>query len=182
MSYHFSESKVVVLARAAYLSPEDFEVVYRLLMPQNALIMRVCVHTGLRISDVLAFRADKVSRQFWITEKKTRKRRRVNLTSSLLQEILVQSGRRWCFESRCDWRKPKSRQAVWKDVKRAAVAMRLDVNLSTHSARKAFAVDLYKRSGDLDRVCRALNHSDRATTMIYAMADLARARKRYSGA
>lgn len=166
------------LSASAYLSEDDFEVVFRLLMPQNALIMRVCMHTGLRVGDVLAFKTDKVSRQFWITEQKTGKRRRVNLTSSLLQEILEQSGRRWCFEHRTDWKKHKTRQAVWKDLKRAQKALRLTENLSTHSARKTFAVALYRKYGNLDRVGRALNHSDRAVTMVYALADAAHRNRR----
>lgn len=44
-------------------------------------------------------------------------------------------------------------------------------NLGPHSARKIFAVDLYRRTGDLEAVRKALNHSDQAVTMIYAFAD-----------
>ena len=44
-------------------------------------------------------------------------------------------------------------------------------NLGPHPARKVFAVDLYRRTGDLEAVRKALNHSDQAVTMMYAFAD-----------
>lgn len=48
---------------------------------------------------------------------------------------------------------------------------KLSENIGPHSARKIFAVDLYRRTGDLEAVRKALNHSDQAVTMLYAMAD-----------
>lgn len=44
-------------------------------------------------------------------------------------------------------------------------------NLGPHSARKIYAVDLYHRTGDLEAVRKALNHTDQAVTMLYAFAD-----------
>ena len=64
--------------------------------------------------------------------------------------------------------KPQTRQAVWKDVKRAAKAFRLPQNIAPHSARKVYAVQLLQEYGDIKRVKRALNHSSDAVTMIYA--------------
>lgn len=48
---------------------------------------------------------------------------------------------------------------------------KLSENVGPHSARKIFAVNLYHRTGDLEAVRKALNHSDQAVTMLYAMAD-----------
>ena len=48
---------------------------------------------------------------------------------------------------------------------------KLAENVGPHSARKIFAVDLYHRTGDLEAVRKALNHSDQAVSMVYAMAD-----------
>ncbi|MFQ7854073.1 MAG: tyrosine-type recombinase/integrase [Flavonifractor plautii] len=67
-------------------------------------------------------------------------------------------------------RAPKTRQAVWADVKRAARAFRLPQNVAP-SLRKVYAVELLERYGDIQRVQRALNHSSIETTLIYAMAD-----------
>lgn len=142
-------------------------------MPENRLIMRVILHTGLRISDVLNLKPEQLAPQFWITEQKTGKRRRVNLPGPLLDDLRKNAGKVYVFEHRTDPNKHKTRQAVWHDVKRAAAAFRLPQNVGTHSARKVYAVDLLKKYGDIDRVRRALNHAKRypSTTLIYATAD-----------
>lgn len=141
-----------------------------LLTPENRLVMRVCIHTGLRVSDVLALKPEQLKPNFWITEQKTKKRRQVGLPEPLLSDLIENAGVFWVFPGR-ESRKHRTRQAVWKDVKRAADALRLPQNIGTHSARKFYAVELRERYGDLERVQRALNHGDIAVTMIYAMAD-----------
>lgn len=154
-----------------YILHKELDKVLDLLTPGNRIVMKTAIQTGLRISDVLELRRDKLARQFWIVERKTGKRRRVNLTESLLSEILLQSeGSVWAFPGR----KPgehRTRQAVWRDVKRAQKAFRLPQNLGTHTARKVYAVELFDRYGDLQRVRRALNHNSIEVTVLYAMAD-----------
>lgn len=158
------------VARADYLLLKELEAVLGLLTPQNRIIMRVAAHTGLRIGDVLNLKTSQLAPRFWVTEQKTRKRRQVGLPMPLLSDIRAQAGEVWAFPGRKP-EKHKTRQAVWKDVKRAAEAYRMPQNVSVHSARKYFAVDLLEKYGDFDRVQRALNHSNMAVTMLYAMAD-----------
>ena len=147
------------------------EHVFAALTPANRLVCRVCVATGLRVGDVVSLRSEALARQFWITEQKTGKRRQVNLTSDLLHQLQAQAGAVWVFQSVKDPAKHRTRQAVWWDVKRAAKAFRLPQNVAPHSLRKVYAVELLQRcKGRVGRVQRALNHSDAATTMIYAMA------------
>ena len=154
------------------------EHVFAALTPANRLVCRVCVDTGLRVGDVLALRTDQLAPQFWITEMKTGKRRRVALRAALLAQLRDQAGEIWVFPSPKNPRQHRTRQAVWKDVKRASKAFRLPQNVGVHSLRKIFACELLRRHrGDLGRVQRALNHSDQATTMVYIMAyELYRAR------
>lgn len=203
-----------------YLLNREVGHVLAALTPANALVMRVCLHTGLRVGDVLALRtidlcpsrpthqegarrgtaaapskdkgappghaatrqdnrataqAPKTGQaprlQFWIREQKTGKRRRVNLTKGLAAEMMRNAGEIWIFESPKSPAKHRTRQAVWADVKRAAKAFRLPQNVAPHSIRKVYAVDLMRKYHDLKRVQRALNHSNPAVTMIYAMAD-----------
>lgn len=146
------------------------EHVFAALTPANRLVCRVCVATGLRVGDVVALRTEQLAQQFWITEQKTKKRRRVNLTAPLLKQLKAQAGSVWVFPGERDPAKHRTRQAVWHDVKRAAKAFRLPQNVGVHSFRKVYAVDQLKRGkGNLGRVQRALNHADISTTMIYAM-------------
>ena len=96
----------------------------------------------------------------------------------LLDDIKAQAGEVWAFPGR-NPAKPRTRQAVWADVKRAAKAFRLVQNVGPHSFRKVYAVELLRRCGDVRRVQRALNHSDCATTMVYVMAaELLEAKRR----
>lgn len=156
--------------RVEYMMEQQVELVLHLLTDANRLVMRVALHTGLRISDVLQLRTAQLKHNFWITEQKTQKRRQVGIPSPLLEDLLGQAGPVWVFEG-ADPRNHRTRQAVWRDVKRASKACRIPQNVGPHSARKIYAVELLERYGEIERVQRALNHEDPETTMIYAMAD-----------
>lgn len=141
-----------------------------LLTYENRLVLRVLLHTGLRIGDVLQLKPEQLKPNFWITEQKTGKRRQVGLPEPLLVDLRDSADGEWVFPGQRPG-KHRTRQAVWKDVKRAAAAARLTVNAAPHSCRKVYAVKLLERYGDIDRVRRALNHGGIEVTLIYAMAD-----------
>ena len=169
--------------RTEYLLSREVDLVLAALMPQNRLVMRTALVTGLRVGDVLALKPERLKPHFWVTEQKTGKKRQIGLPEPLLSDLVRNSGQYWVFPGR-DPKKHRTRQAVWKDVKRAAKAFRLPQNVGPHSARKVYAVELMKKYGDIQRVKRALNHSSEAVTMIYAMADVqlaAKNRRRRSG-
>lgn len=156
------------------------ELILAALTPQNRLVMRTALQTGLRISDVLELRPQQLRPHFWVTEKKTGKRRQVGLPEPLLGDLKKCAGDQWVFPGK-NPSAHRTRQAVWKDMKRAAKAFRLPVNVGPHSARKVYAVELLRKYGDIDRVRRALNHNSEVITLLYAMADKqreARTRKR----
>lgn len=157
--------------RTEYVVAQAMDQVLGILMPSNRLVMEVILHTGLRVSDVLSLRTDQLRRQFYVNEAKTGKRRRVNLPDDLLGRLREQAGPTYVFPHRLDPWRHRTRQAVWRDVKRAARAYRLTANVGTHSARKAYAVDLMRRYGDIERVRRALNHDNASVTILYACAD-----------
>lgn len=168
--------------KTEYLLQKEVDLVLAALTPENRLVMRVALHTGLRIGDVLSLKTAQLGPHFWITEKKTGKRKQIGLPEPLLSDLKKQAGDVWVFPGR-DGQKPRTRQAVWKDVKRAARAFRLPQNVGPHSARKVYAVELMQKYGDISRVKKALNHSSESVTMIYALADMqlqAKFRKRRS--
>lgn len=141
------------------------------LMPDNRAVCQVALRTGLRVSDILELRADQLKRCFWVTEQKTGKRRQVGLPDWLIEDIRRRAGGSpWAFPGR-DPRKHRTRQAVWKDIKGVSRALRLPVNVGTHSMRKEYAVDLMRKYGDVTRVQKALNHDNATVTMLYALAD-----------
>lgn len=162
--------------KAEYLLNREVELVLSALTPMNRLVMRVALHTGLRISDVLSLKSDSLKPHFWVTESKTKKRRQVGLPEPLLGDLKKVAGKVWVFEGR-NPEKHRTRQAVWKDVKRAAKAFRMPANASPHSARKVYAVELLEKYGEIAKVQRALNHRNAAVTLIYALADQQRMAK-----
>lgn len=159
-----------------YLYQQEVDRVLAALMPQNQLIVRVMLHTGMRLSDVLELPAEGLSTSGWYVEGKTGKKRRYGIPKPLLEEIKSQAGQKWAFPGRKRGRH-KTRQAVWKDIKRAAIAFRLPQNVGAHSMRKVYAVRLLKKYGSIEKVQRNLNHSSSSITAIYAMADLLLDRK-----
>ena len=159
-----------------YLYQRELDRVLAALMPQNQLIVRVMLHTGMRLSDALNLRSEGLSTSGWYVESKTGKKRRYGLPRPLYEAIMEQAGPEWAFPGR----KPghhKTRQAVWKDIKRAATAFRLPQNVGAHSMRKVYAVRLMEKYGTMERVRQNLNHSSASVTAIYAMADILLDRK-----
>lgn len=158
--------------RSQWVPDATMEHILAALTPENRLACEVSLATGLRIGDVLSLKPDQVRRQrFTIKEQKTGKPRRVYLPLSIVEALLRQAGRFWVFEGRTDPKKHRTRQAVFKDLRRAAVLFRCRPNVSPHSLRKMYAVNYYHKSGSLAKVQKLLNHSSEAVTVLYAMAD-----------
>lgn len=164
--------------RAEWTPKETLELLLTAMMPANRLAIRASLATGLRIGDVLAFMTDQVRQQRWtMKEQKTGRVRRVYLPTKLCEDILRQAGRIWAFEGRSDPRKHRTRDAVYKDLRRVATLYRVEgkklvEHISPHTARKVYAVEAYQRTGSLKRVQELLGHSDEAVTQLYALADL----------
>ena len=165
--------------RSDYVSRDIMAHILAALMPDNRLAIETSMATGLRINDVLSLPTRKLAQRMTVREAKTGKARRVYLPVDLYERLRRTAGRYYVFEGRTDPERHRTRQAVYKDIKRAAKLFRLPgkLQLSPHTARKIYAVSEYQRSHDLARVQRLLNHSNEAVTMIYAMADQLTARK-----
>lgn len=161
---------------------KEIEHVLALLTPPNRLVIRLMLHTGMRVSDALALRTEDLKPSGWYVEGKTGKRRRFGIPADLLEELKEQAGPVWVFEGERDYRKHRTRQAVWSDVHRAATALRMDRVIGTHSARKVYAVNLLEKYGDMKKVQKNLNHYSDSVTAVYAMADVLLERRRQSRA
>lgn len=156
--------------RTEALLDRELQLILRGLSEGNALVCQVCLHTGLRVSDVLALRREQIRPNFWVTEHKTGKRKQVGLPDDLRRAILSHSdGSQWAFPGLRP-EKPRTRQAVWADVHRTAKAFKIRKVCGTHSMRKTYAQDVLKDTGDLNAVRKALNHDNELVTLLYVMA------------
>lgn len=162
--------------RSEYLAREELQHILAALTRENRLALEVSLFTGLRISDVLGLRTEQVCNsrngRFSVREMKTGKLRRVYVRADLIDRMLKVAGKIYVFPHRTDYRKHRTRQAVYKDIRRVAKDFRLKVHVSPHSCRKVFAVNYFHKCGcDLGKVKQLLNHENEAVTMIYALAD-----------
>jgi integrase len=162
------------MATADYIPEESFEILLKALMPENRLALQVSLATGLRIDDVLHIKSkDIVKERFTVKEMKTGKRKRIRIPKVLREECIRYSGRYYVFEHRLDPTKPRTRQAVYKDLKRACDLFRVNgLQISPHTARKIYSVCLYDKYNSVDKVKQALNHAKTSTTEIYCNADV----------
>ena len=181
--------------RSEWVEDDTMRLVLAAMMPANALAIEVSLYTGLRIDDVLSLKTETVRRTArpYVRDSKTGKTHRIYLPAELRERMLAQAGRVWVWEHRLDWRRHRTRQAVYKDMRQAAAVYertgRLRAHISPHSARKVAAVRAYKRGG-LDAAQALLVHDtgNPLVTLVYALADQdgaggasARRRKRHSG-
>lgn len=156
--------------RTDAVSPAAMRVVLAALTPCNRLIMRTCLATGLRVGDVVALRSSQLdNRRATVRESKTGKARRIYWPKELWLDLRRWRGAEWVFPGRLDPSKHWSRQAVWKDCKRAARAFRLSGVVAPHSARKTYAQQIAAHGGQ-EAARRKLGHADIATTLIYTLA------------
>lgn len=165
--------------RSQWVERDVMRLVLGALTVENKLAIITSLVTGLRIGDVLELRTSDLRKtQFRVTEQKTLKRRTIKLPLGLRRELMTIAGKVFVFEGRLDPLRHRTRQAVYKDIKRAAKAFRVRLNLTPHSARKIYAVEEYKKDMNLNRVKELLNHSNEAVTLIYALADQVQKRSR----
>ena len=157
--------------RTSYLIERQLLLVLGLLTPENRLVCRLMLATGLRVTDALSIPAYRFRQRMTIYERKTGKPRRVYVPSALYQDLLMHRGGYWLFPSPRDPKKHRTRQAVWADLKRAAKACRMSEVVAPHSMRKVYAVDLMRKYGDIAKVQQALAHDRIEVTMLYALAD-----------
>lgn len=165
--------------RSGWVEDDVFKLVLAAMMPANALAIETSLYTGLRIDDVLALKTETVQRTArpYVRDSKTGKTHRIYMPAELRQRMLEQAGRLYIWEHRTDWKRHRTRQAVYKDMRQAAEVFersgKVKQHLSPHSARKSAAVRAYKRGG-LDAAQALLVHDEGhpLVTLLYALADV----------
>lgn len=154
-----------------YLPLGDFKRLFPYLTYDNYLAIRVSLETGLRIGDVVALRtSDLHGDVIEYTASKTGKQGKAKISRDLADKLKRYAGDDFVFTSSSKLGH-RTRQAVWQDVKKAAKACNITVNVAPHSARKTFAVNVAQRQG-FAAAQRALQHDSAAVTGLYVYSGL----------
>ncbi|USK40160.1 tyrosine-type recombinase/integrase [Cytobacillus firmus] len=138
---------------------------------RNYMLFVTGINSGLRISDILQLRVRDVRRSYFnIIEIKTKKKKRIDMTTQLQKEfkwyIEGKEDYEYLFRSREGLNQPISRSMAYKILRQAADYVGLD-DIGTHTMRKTFGYHLYKKTGDVALLQKILNHSDPAFTLRY---------------
>lgn len=159
--------------KSEYIDGDLWRGIVSGMTPANALAIAVSLDTGMRIGDVLKLRtSDLMENGIMYIAEKTGKRGITQCSAKLLAALRENAVDGVCFPSRFGSKgKYRSRQAVWKNVRKAARNAGIKPHVSPHSARKTFAVELRRRSG-VEAVQEALQHKYKTTTNLYAFADI----------
>lgn len=164
------------------LTDVEIGLVANILSPRDRLLFLIGIKTGFRLTELLSIRIQDVYKhgqvvsELAIKASKTDEYRRVPLHPLVREEIAkylpfrLSKGGYFLFLG--EGLNPLSRSQAWNVLKRASDLLKLQGKVATHSMRKSFAVNVYKRLGyDLVRTQKALGHKSILSTIAYLPAD-----------
>ncbi len=148
---------------------------------RNKVMFQLMLNTGLRVSEAVSLRWEDVnltSGKLMVREGKGAKDRTLWIDESQLDELGEWKERqveemvklpKWVFSTLREGNagKKMSIQQVWKTLKTYADKAGIEKDISPHTLRHTFATDLYRETGKIRLVQKALGHADLSTTMIY---------------
>lgn len=159
--------------QSKYVDINEYYAIYKYMQKENVLALQVSLNTGLRINDVLKLRrSDFVGNTFSYIAEKTGKKGKKTIPAALRKQLFEIAGDTYIFPGRNEPTKHRTRQAVWRDIKKACESLGIDSKgVSCHSARKTYSVNVLKEFG-FTRAQRELQHSRADQTMLYVFSDV----------
>ncbi len=154
---------------------------------RDLLLFVLGINTGLRISDLLSMKwslfldrfgtIEKVNSRITIKEQKTGKTKIFIMNKSIhhaveryLNTLKNVSRDDYIFTPR-NHKKGRSRsitrQYVWLLLNKYAKMVGIDESIGTHTLRKTFGYQLYKKGVSVEYIQKMLNHSSSSTTLRY---------------
>lgn len=144
---------------------------------RDKAMLEVLYATGLRVTELISLRLDQISLLQGVVRVigKGNKERLVPLGEPAVEaiELFVKTGRSVLLKHSSDVVFPSTRgtlmtrQTFWHRIKIYATVAGINVKLSPHTLRHAFATHLLNHGADLRVVQLLLGHSDLSTTQIY---------------
>lgn len=159
--------------KSDYIKPSVYNRIFRYMQYENALCLRLCLETGLRVGDALKVKVEDINgRTVSYIAEKTGKAGKKVITQKLANDLKrLSGGSGYCFKGRFGGDTHRTRQAVWNDVKKASKLAGVSANVCPHSTRKTYAVGLFHEKGIIETE-RELQHDRIDTTLLYAFSDM----------
>ena len=152
---------------------EDIQKIKKYLAkkPRDALLFSFGINTGLRISDILSLDVDDVKGRDYIEirEKKTNKYKKFPLNRFLKEEIdlfvegLPSEQPLFYTQKHCRL----DRAQAYRILNKAAQAVGVKERIGTHTLRKTFGYNHYKKYNDIVLLQKIFNHSSPSVTLRY---------------
>lgn len=161
--------------RSDFVELKVFERIFPYMQRENCLAVSLSLQTGLRIGDVVSLKRSQLNKKTRILRykaQKTGKTGECELSREMTERLCKNAGKVYIFEGKAI-DKHRTRQAVWADVKKAAKRAGIDKNVTPHSARKNFAVNLLRDTESIEKVQEALQHNSTELAEYYAHSDIA---------
>ena len=166
--------------RSEFIERDLYNRVFQYMQYDNVLAMRVALETGLRIDDVMSLEAQNLTgNTIRCIAKKTGKSCTKVIPANLAKQLRNNSANGWLFPSPSNPNKHKTRQSVWKDIRKACELSGITQHVTPHSSRKTYAVDVFREEG-ITSAQRKLQHNRIETTMLYAFSDIMTGRSKQS--
>ena len=138
---------------------------------RDFILFLIGIHTGLRISDILKLKVADV--QGWniiLNEQKTKKYNEIKMTKELKREMRGFIGDKnkneYLIKSRKGKSQPITPKRAYEILRELAEEFGLE-RIGTHSLRKTFGYQHYKKFKDIAKLQAALNHDNPSVTLIY---------------
>jgi len=156
-------------------SKEDIERIINFFDSKNwhkyAVIFKLGVNSGLRISDILGLHVKDVKgrNDIVLREQKTGKSKKFPLKPELQEMLNDWIGDKldedWMFEGRKN--KKLDRSQVYRRINDAIEALKIDANVGTHTLRKTFGYHHYRQFHDITLLQTIFNHTSPEVTKRY---------------
>lgn len=143
---------------------------------RNYVMIKLMLNTGLRLSETTSLKwkhIDLTSGKLMVREGKGAKDRTLWIGEDMIDTLCNWKERQVEDIGSCDYvfttleGNPVQNRYVQQLVKRLADKANIDKSISPHTFRNTFATDLYRETGKIRLVQKALGHSDLSNTMIY---------------
>ena len=138
---------------------------------RDYILFLLGINTGLRVQDLLNFKISDVKgkKKLSVKEGKTEKNREIYLTNiydELNTYIASLDGTEWLFPSR-KGDKAISRIQAYRQLNKASEMVDMPDGIGTHTMRKTFGYWYYKRTMNVAKLQKILNHSHPEITLKY---------------